>query len=219
MTEAINEERGNIKFQPESTAVVGQTTLEKYDFKIIDSEQTPMVPAIGMEIEQYLEKYKKELECFHLFAMSQDRAVGLAGNQCSMSGGRFMHRIFSIMNIKTGTWQLIIDPTIDDCLGQKQMKSEGCLTWGSEKKILADRFQAVKVSYYTRIGERVTGELYKGFDAQIWQHEVNHLNGVEENVVMKEDVKLPLVKTIGRNDVCPFCASGKKYKKCCIIYS
>lgn len=220
MKEAINnEDRGNIKFQPAENAVVELTTLEKYNFRIIDSEQTPIVPPINMDIKEYLEKYKKELECFHLFAMSQDRAVGLAANQCSMAGDRFMHRVFSILNIRAQTWRLIIDPTIDEYLGAKELKSEGCLTWGAEKKILADRYQGIKVSYYTSTGERITGELYKGYDAQIWQHEVNHLNGIEEKVVPKDEVKLPKMQDIGRNDICPYCDSGKKYKKCCIVYS
>ena len=45
-----------------------------------------------------------------------------------------------------------------------------------------------------------------GWDAQVYQHEMDHLDGIAEK--FSQDDK------IGRNDPCK-CGSGKKYKKCC----
>ena len=94
-----------------------------------------------------------------------------------------------------------------------ETKAEGCLTW-KDKKIMAERNRAVEVDYFNMDGERITGELHKGFEGQIWQHEINHLNGVEENVVDLRDPD-PVEEKIGRNEKCP-CGSGLKYKKCCL---
>ena len=55
-----------------------------------------------------------------------------------------------------------------------------------------------------------------GFQAQIFQHEIDHLLGVEEKIVDR-DYKLPIVKEPQRNDKC-LCGSGKKYKHCCLKY-
>ena len=50
-------------------------------------------------------------------------------------------------------------------------------------------------------------------EAQILQHEVDHLNGVKEELVPRLK-NLIVGKKVGRNDSCP-CDSGKKYKHCC----
>jgi uncharacterized protein YchJ len=64
-------------------------------------------------------------------------------------------------------------------------------------------------------GEHIKGKTYKGFEGQIWQHEINHLNGVEENVVVMNAPE-PTPLKIERNQLCP-CGSGLKYKKCCLL--
>jgi uncharacterized protein YchJ len=90
------------------------------------------------------------------------------------------------------------------------------LTWGSDKIIIADRYGSLDIDYYDIDGEyrkeRVTDE----WIAQIWQHEINHLDGVEERIVDKMPVPVTYKRKhdkIGRNEPCP-CGSGMKYKKC-----
>jgi peptide deformylase len=186
----------------------------EYKFEIIPDEQTPKVlqPIIGEDdIKENRELFLEFLE----FAKTQKNAVGLAANQCSLNGKRFNHRIFAIRDVKEGTWRLIIDPIVLEYVGMKESKLEGCLTWCG-RLILADRFRAVKVGYYDIDGNLHRDEIYGGFDAQIWQHEYNHIEGVPEEVV-SPDYKLPAPPKIGRNDLCP-CGSGKKYKQCCLKY-
>ena len=100
-------------------------------------------------------------------------------------------------------------------LGYKEAKLEGCLTWIG-KAIVAERFPAVLVGYYDIDGNLVRDKIFKGFDAQIFQHEYNHIEGIPEEIV-DCNYKLPTEKKPGRNDKCP-CGSGKKYKQCCMIY-
>ena len=182
------------------------------EFKVIPNEQTPELPLIQDEfIADYIEKHKESLEAFLEFTKSRGNAVGLAANQCSLDGGRFGVRAFALGG-REQNWRLIIDPTVIGH-GIKEMKVEGCLTWKG-RTIVAERYRTVEVTYYDIEGNLHSGEVYKGFNAQIWQHEVNHLNGVEEEV--RDFFAEPPPIQVGRNEKCP-CGSGKKYKQCCWI--
>ena len=181
-------------------------------FEIIPDQQTPRINDVVFDdMVKYIDLHRTELETFLEFAEEQHSAVGLAANQCSLDGERFTTRAFALRNLLTHQWSLVIDPHITKYIGLKEEKAEGCLTWKGQK-ILAERYRAVEVDYFNIDGERITGEIHHGFEGQIWQHEINHLNGIEEKVVGLYYPDPPPVK-VGRNDNCP-CGSGLKYKKC-----
>jgi len=195
------------------------------EFKVIPDEQTPAVPKIAFsDGKLYINHHIVELLEFLNFAKSQPNAVGLAANQCSFEvvpdkypyepiSERFTLPVFAIRNMATKNWSLVIDPHITEYSGIKEIKAEGCLTW-KNMVIVAERYRKIKVDYFDLLGNHHEDEMVKGFPAQIWQHEVNHLNGIEEDVRIyhKEE---PLIE-VGRNEPCP-CGSGLKYKKCCLI--
>lgn len=192
------------------------------EFKVIPDEQTPKVSEVAFsDSKLYIGKHTPMLLDFLNFAKSQPNAVGLAANQCNVFAGdeddedgiRFMMRVFAIRNMVTREWSLIIDPHINRYFGIKETKGEGCLTW-KHMVIVAERHRQIEVDYFDFDGVFHEGEIIKGFPAQIWQHEVNHLNGIEEDV--RIDFKEEPVIEVGRNEPCP-CGSGKKYKKCCLI--
>lgn len=184
-------------------------------FEIIPNEQTPNVPPMG-DVVEFINSHLVELNAFLLFASEQRTAVGLAANQTSADGERFMQRVFALLNNDTGEWRLIINPVIDEYIGMKELKNEGCLTWEG-MRVIAERHRAVRVSYYNTEGQKITGEIYTGFNAQVWQHEINHLNGVVERIEPR-GFRLPEAPEPERNEACP-CGSGKKYKKCCYLYT
>ena len=187
-------------------------------FEVITNQQTPKVPEIE-NIELFFIQNIKQLIAFKDYAHTCFNAVGLAANQCTLDGERFMVRVFALRDINSSEpkWRLIIDPYITEYIGMKEIKAEGCLTWKG-KLIIAERSRAIRIGYFNEIGEHITGELHTGFEAQIWQHEINHINGVEERVEEYNYLnKIPKRKDIGRNDKCP-CNSGKKYKHCCFLY-
>ena len=185
------------------------------EFKVIPDEQTPAVPKIAFsDSKLFIEEHRKELEAFLEFARSRGNAVGLAANQCALDGERFDLRVFAIRNTVSREWSLVIDPHIDKYLGLQQWKAEGCLTWKG-KTIVAQRYEGVLVDFFDMDGIHRQAEVFKGFDAQIWQHEINHLNGVDEDV--RESYIEPPPVVVGRNEPCP-CGSGKKYKKCCLLF-
>ncbi len=183
------------------------------EIEVIPDQQTPIIPEMVDE-KEFISSNKELLDEFLWFAKTRYNACGLASNQVSVDGQRLMHRFFALMDLKTKEWRLIINPTIDEYIGIKELKSEGCLTWVG-KKIISERSRAVKVTYFDIEGNKIQSEFHKGFNAQIWQHEINHLNGVQEQIE-ENNFKLPKEVNIGRNDSCP-CNSGKKYKQCCLL--
>jgi len=182
------------------------------EFKVIPNEQTPRVPEMIEGHELFMIRNIDKLVAFKEYAETRTDAVGLAANQCSLDGERFMARVFALRDLKTREWRLIIDPYITEYVGIKEIKAEGCLTWKGQV-IVAERSRGVMVNYYDEEG-KPHRELHKGFEGQIWQHEINHLNGIEEEV--RENFVEPPPIEVGRNEPCP-CGSNLKYKRCCLL--
>jgi len=180
-------------------------------FDVIIDEQTPNTPEIK-DVNAFIEKHKEEIEKFKEYAISRTDGVGLAANQCSLDGERFNLRMVAVKTSGTNDTVIAINPKITKYYGIKLQKFEGCLTWKGVPgmTVVADRYHDVDVEFYTPDGE-LHKETHTGFQAQVWQHELNHINGVEEVIVLASE--LPYRRELGRNDQCP-CGSGKKLKKC-----
>jgi peptide deformylase len=149
-------------------------------FEIIPNEQTPKVPEIS-NFKEYITINREILGEFLENCRWKTNAVGLACNQMSLNGERFMIRAFAYVDNYDKIWRIAIDPIINEYVGLKEIKCEGCLTW-KDKVIVAERSRGIRVSYYDIHGNFHVNELFKGFVAQVWQHEINHLNGIEERV-------------------------------------
>jgi len=89
-----------------------------------------------------------------------------------------------------------------------RFKKEGCLSFPG-KYVNTIRHQWVTIK------DELNGEItYKGFEAIVVQHEIDHMNGI---LMFDHEAPGTFVRDkakIGRNEPCP-CKSGKKYKKCC----
>jgi peptide deformylase len=185
-------------------------------FEIIPNEQTPRIPEMETHISHFIEYNKETLTSFLNFARNYPNTIGLAANQVSLNGERWMARFFAYYNENVSHWELVIDPKITKYLGWKEKKNEGCKTWYG-KHMVAERYKAVQVSYFDMNDEFHENEIFTNYTAQIWQHETDHLNGVFQNITDTPET-LPSELNPQRNDICP-CNSGLKYKKCCIKYS
>ena len=178
-------------------------------FRIITNENTPPTnfidnPKIWIKDKNHL------LESHMAYSMSKKNCVGLASNQVEYNGKRILERFFSVKNFENNTWQSVINPNIKTFSGESFKTQEKCLTWPG-KTLLAIRTPTVTVSYWDINGIFVEDRLINGFEAQIWQHELDHLNGNKETVILDSKIKS---SKQGRNELCS-CGSGKKYKKCC----
>ena len=147
-------------------------------FKIIQNEQTPKIETYK-DIETFLKEDRKLLEKFISFSMHQHNCAGLASNQVSVDGERIMEPFFTIKD-RNG-WDIIIHPKILKYKGKKKKLFERCLTWRG-MDIEAERYPELFVIYFNLKGEVISKKIID-YEAQIWQHECNHLRGVEEKFV------------------------------------
>jgi len=150
--------------------------------KIIQNQQTPKTEKAGTA-QEFIDQNQKLLEKFIIFARKQYNCVGLASNQISVDGVRITEPFFVVKDItkRLPFWELIIHPEILKYTGKKEVKTEACLTWIG-KDIVAERYPEIDVRYFDLKG-KVVHKRITGFMAQAFQHEYNHLLGIEENVV------------------------------------
>jgi peptide deformylase len=180
-------------------------------FEIIKSQHTPKLPSMKKPVE-WIEKNEELLNDFLTFAKTQD-AVGLASNQVQFKDARIQDRFIAIKI--QDEWMIAVNPRIRKHIGKSTTKLEGCLTWGNAKLIVAERSHNVDIDFYTIGGEYTKSRITDEYEAQVWQHEINHIEGVKENLIDRTPVG-SITRghgKIGRNEPCP-CGSGKKYKKC-----
>jgi len=175
-------------------------------------EHTPMV-------EPYADPEKAIVDSFDLydrfmkFVANNDRAIGLAANQVFQGEERIMERFFAIKNPKGGV-TLYINPEIVEFVSRPILRKEMCLTW-PQNSLLAQRHNGIVASWWNTGGAYREKMELMGLQAQIFQHEMDHLNGVEWNLKPSNFI-LSNKEKPKRNDKCP-CDSGKKYKACCGI--
>ena len=95
--------------------------------------------------------------------------VGLASTQIGLS-----ERFFIAKDDKK--FMMVVNPKVESFSKKTKSYFEGCLsipgTWGEVK-----RYIGIKVSYQDEKGEIITKNL-RGMLAWIFQHEIDHLNGV-----------------------------------------
>ncbi len=74
---------------------------------------------------------------------------------------------------------VIINPEIVETVGEKVDKWEGCMSFGSGEPVFAQtkRHETIKVKYHDEKAV-LHEEILSGLSAHVFQHEVDHLNGV-----------------------------------------
>ena len=196
------------------TAAQRKKRLEETGLTPIFNQQTPKVEKF--DLARVDETFLKFVEDVNFFANNNPylRLAGLAANQLQKDGKRLDVRLCFILI--DNHLHAAVNPVIKEKFGPTYRSKEGCLTWPNQK-IVAIRHTGVEVDFIditgglTPVNRRV-----EGAEAIIWQHEVDHLDGVTEEFV----VKLAKKDTPGPNDPC-ICgkkdANGKiqKFKKCC----
>lgn len=175
-------------------------------FRIYLHQQTPEVTEpITFSKE---ENTHPELLAFLKYVSSLSKiARGVSANQLEFKGKRFMRRCFAMIVKIDGKkyWKLIINPIRTHYIGQPVKLREGCITF-PQMSMLVDRYEKIEVQYFDFQGNKHIENL-EGEEAQTYQHELDHLNGVPE------DMKPIITKSKNRNSICN-CGSGKKVKHC-----
>ncbi len=99
-----------------------------------------------------------------------------------------------IGNPNADNYEFYINPQIDHVSKKSiQEGEEGCLSI-PEVRLIAERFDKIKVRYYNEEGKKIKKPL-KGFMSRLFQHELDHLDGV----LMVESKKIKKVYQITDN--------------------
>lgn len=118
------------------------------------------------ELSQYLPLFKEMKSILKL-----NSGLGLALPQINVNKAGFLMR-------KSDKYQIVINPNILSCNEKKGKKDyvEGCLSIPNENWMVS-RYREIKVIYrdekYT-----IKTEVLTGLDAEVFQHELDHLSGV-----------------------------------------
>ena len=99
-----------------------------------------------------------------------------------------------IGNPNAENYEFYINPQIDySTIKSIQEGEEGCLSI-PEIRIIAERFDKIKVRYFNQDGGKIKKPL-SGFMSRLFQHELDHLNGI----LMVENKKIKKVYRISDN--------------------
>ena len=99
-----------------------------------------------------------------------------------------------IGNPNAENYEFYINPQIDySTIKSIQEGEEGCLSI-PEIRIIAERFDKIKVRYFNQDGGKIKKPL-SGFMSRLFQHELDHLNGI----LMVENKKIKKVYRISEN--------------------
>ena len=97
---------------------------------------------------------------------NRERCVGMAANMIGINK--------RIIAVRDGTIQFVMfNPVIVRQSGEFEAE-EGCLSLDGKRKTI--RYQQIEVEYQDQLLRKRTGT-YKGWIAQIIQHEIDHCNG------------------------------------------
>ena len=102
--------------------------------------------------------------------MRHASGVGLAANQIGQ-----LRRVIVIQLPDEDEARIYINPEITRRSGRRRVE-EGCLSI-PEIRLITDRFDKIKVRYFNEDGKKIKKPL-KGFMSRLFQHELDHLNGV-----------------------------------------
>lgn len=116
---------------------------------------------IGKEMWAKVPKLAKSM----IKIMRENSGIGLAAPQVGEA--------LKVVVLYDGT--VMINPRISKASGHQFTKREGCLSIPG-KEYLIERWSEVRVTYQD-INEKTQFDICVGLDAQIVQHEIDHLNG------------------------------------------
>ena len=98
-------------------------------------------------------------------------------------------------NPNANNHEFYINPQIDQTYKKSiQEEEEGCLSI-PEIRLIAERYDKIKVRYYDINGKKIKKTL-RGFLSRLFQHELDHLNGL----LMVENSKIKKVYRISENE-------------------
>jgi peptide deformylase len=125
-------------------------------------EEFDLSQVMAPEIQKFIKQLKTTMTTYG--------GLGLSANQC---GIRF--RMF-VMGGADDFQMVCINPKIVETFGEPEKMREGCLSYPG-LYLNVPRYKKITVEHFDHLGEYNTATI-DGISAQVYQHELDHMNGV-----------------------------------------
>jgi peptide deformylase len=143
----------------------------------------------AMEAEPFTGLTLNEIAARMFATMYANHGVGLSANQVGLAWRIFVLDLYAGTPQQGRGQQVVINPELTPLTGGEGaeaqpssadgtvIRREGCLSIDARIKFPVRRHARVAVKAYTLKGKVVEG-IAEGYEAQVYQHETDHLNGV-----------------------------------------
>ncbi len=152
----------------------------KNDSLLLRTKSTYIKPDSNNAIQQ---KFVKRL--YTTVRDSMSMGVGIAAPQVGVLKNIIWVQRFDKENFP---FEVYFNPKITEYSNKKQKVREGCLSIPNRTDTLNSRSQIIKIEYDASNAEHKT-ETIEGFTAVIFQHEIDHLNGILYLDHLKKEMK------------------------------
>lgn len=130
----------------------------------------PALRRVAVEVEEFDDELAALAD--RMYGIMQDAyGVGLAAPQLGL-----LLRLFTYQVDDTDEPRAVVNPVIEWRSDETDVEEEGCLSLG-DVRVPIERPVAIKVRARELDGSEVTFDL-EGFPARVFQHEIDHLDGV-----------------------------------------
>jgi peptide deformylase len=124
-------------------------------------EEFDLSQVMNPEIQKFIKQLK--------LTMTTYGGLGLSANQCGIR--------FRMFVMGSDEFQMVcINPNIVEAFGEPEKMREGCLSYPG-LYLNVPRYKKIVVEHFDHLGEYNTTTL-EGISAQVYQHELDHMNGV-----------------------------------------
>lgn len=178
------------------TAMIGcdkkSLTFTNSEIELITTHKNSIMPLVTInnpkdslflrEIAKPLTKDDIESEYFNDLTNSmlltvtnpENEGVGIAAPQVEIS-----KQLIAVQRLdkENEPFEFYINPKIVSTLGEKQLGGEGCLSVPGMRGDV-ERYRNITIEYNHISTFEVVSETIEGFTAVIFQHEIDHLNGI-----------------------------------------
>ncbi len=126
-------------------------------------------PTLKLVSEPVIEPLTIEEISGLFYAMKSAGGIGLSAIQVGIAKRWFV--------MEGGKPRVCVNPVIKTYMGQEVPLNEGCLSIPGQYEIVR-RFTEVEVAYWDSQLTQEVSEVLTGLDAHIFQHEIEHLDGM-----------------------------------------
>jgi peptide deformylase len=144
--------------------------------KIIKSKKKLSIPVEEGSIQDNSEAVARMLKFVTNTHIGRN-SIGLASNQLGLKGRVILVKIYSQTEEFDYGWSVFINPVIVSHSERMMPSIESCLSIPN-KDVVVSRYDRIDIVHENLFGEESKPVRFYGQDAIVFQHEIDHLNGI-----------------------------------------